>query len=170
MNVGKIFEQQWKKSIPKYALFYRLRDSAQSFGGGNLRFSSKNPFDCIMWDSQRHILYALELKTVQRHSISFERSKDDKGEIHFHQIKGLTEWRQYDGIMAGFVIEFREIEKTIFLDILDFNNLISRINKKSFNYNDLNKYRIKYMVIPQKKAISKYTYDVNYLLLNISFN
>lgn len=45
-NVGKIFEEQWKKSTPDYALLYRLPDAAQSFGGSNkLRFSSKNPFD-----------------------------------------------------------------------------------------------------------------------------
>ena len=71
-NIGKVFEEQIKKSVPDYALLYRLPDAAQSFGGSNtLRFSRKNPFDFLLWDSKRHILYALEMKTVSGKSISF---------------------------------------------------------------------------------------------------
>ena len=64
-NIGKVFEEQLKKSIPSYALLYRVPDSAQSFSGGNLRFSRKNPFDFLLWDSLKHKLYALEVKTVK---------------------------------------------------------------------------------------------------------
>lgn len=162
MNPGKIFETQWNKSIPDYALLYRLPDSAQSFGRSDkLRFSSKNPFDFLLWDSKKHILYALELKTVSGKSISFERIKEDSGDIHYHQIVGLNNWNKYDGIVCGFIIEFREIEKTMFIDIVDFNKLIDIIPKKSFNFNDLDKYEIQYTIIKQKKARTKYTYDVN---------
>ena len=162
MNPGKIFETQWNKSIPDYALLYRLPDSAQSFGRSDkLRFSSKNPFDFLLWDSKKHILYALELKTVSGKSISFERIKEDSGDIHYHQIVGLNNWNKYDGIVCGFIIEFREIEKTMFINIVDFNKLIDIIPKKSFNFNDLDKYEIQYTIIKQKKARTKYTYDVN---------
>ena len=90
-NQGKIFEESIKKSVPDYALLYRLPDAAQSFGGGsNLRFSQKNPFDFLLWDSYKHILYALEAKTVQGQSISFERNKSEHGEIHYHQISGVN--------------------------------------------------------------------------------
>jgi hypothetical protein len=117
-NVGKLFESQFKLSVPDYALLYRLPDPAQSFGGGNkLRFSAKPPFDYLLWDSKRHILYALELKTVKDKSISFEREKGEHGEIHYSQIKGLNNWNKYDGIVCGFVIEFREIETTVFIEI-----------------------------------------------------
>ena len=113
-NIGKIFEEQLKKSAPTYSLLYRLPDSAQSFGGSNLlRFSNKNPFDFLLWDSVGHILFALEAKTVAGKSISFERTKDEQGEIHIHQIDGLNDWQKYDGIIAGFIIEFRTLEKTI---------------------------------------------------------
>ena len=124
VNVGKQFELNFKKSVPEYVLLYRLPDSAQSFGtNSNLRFSRKNPFDYLMWDSHNHVLYALELKTVKDISISFEKdtaNKDGKKnsrEIHLHQIKGLNEWNKYDGIICGFVIEFRQITTTIFLEI-----------------------------------------------------
>ena len=88
-NIGKIFEQNWKKSIPDNVFYYRPPDSAQSFGNTtNLRFSAKSPCDCFMFNGE--ILYTLELKTVGTKSISFERDKTDKGVIHKHQIDNLT--------------------------------------------------------------------------------
>lgn len=145
-----------------------MPDSAQSFGRSqNLRFSSKNPFDYILWDSQRKILYALELKTVKGKSITFERTEDDHGEIHFHQIKGLSQWAEYDGTVCGFIIEFRELEKTVFIEISEFKKMLERIPKKSFNFNDLEKYAVPYVVIPQTKARTRYTYDVDGFLSSI---
>lgn len=164
-NQGKVFEEQWKISAPNYVLLYRLPDPAQSFCGSNtLRFSSKPPFDFLMWDSSKRILYALEMKTVGGKSISFELNKKDKGEIHYHQIKGLNKWNQYNGIICGFVIEFRQIEKTIFLDISEFNKLISDIKKKSFNIADLDKNCVRYVVIEQKKLRSRYRYNIDKFL------
>lgn len=164
-NTGKIFEQDFKKSAPDYAMIYRLPDSAQSFGGSsNLRFSRKNPFDYLIYDSQRHILYALEMKTVKGKSISFERNKNENGEIHFHQIEGLKKWDRYDGIVCGFVIEFRKIEKTVFIKIKEFDKLINIITKKSFNYDDLVLYKIEYEIISQKKVRTHFTYGVDEFL------
>ena len=163
-NIGKIFESQIKKSVPDYALLYRLPDSAQSFGGGNLRFSNRNPFDFLLWDSIKHKLYAMEMKTVSGKSISFERNKQEKGEIHFHQINGLNDWNKFDGITCGFVIEFRQLEKTIFLEISEFNKLISVITKKSFNFNDLTENDISYIVIKQEKSRTRYIYDIDTFL------
>lgn len=167
-NTGKRFEADFKKSIPSYALLYRLPDSAQVFSrSNNLRFSLKNPFDYLMWDSKKHILYALELKTVAGKSITFERNKDENKEIHFHQIQGLNQWDKYEGIVCGFIIEFRKLEKTVFINIKDFNRIIDLIPKKSFNYNDLDIYNIKHTIISQKKARTRFTYGVNEFLETI---
>lgn len=164
-NPGKVFEEQWKKSVPDYALLYRLPDPAQSFGGGSaLRFSRKPEFDFLLWDSKRHVLYALEMKSVSGKSISFERSKNDKCEIHLNQIDGLNKWNEYDGITCGFVIEFRQIETTIFLDISDFNKLTENINKKSFTIKDLDDNMIRYTVIMQRKIRTRYIYNIDYFL------
>lgn len=172
--VGKIFERNFSNSVPDYALLYRLPDSAQAFGGNsNLRFSNRNPFDFLLWDSKAKILYALELKSVAGKSISFERTKEEKGEIHFHQIEGLNKWDKYDGTICGFIIEFRELEKAIFLNIQEMNELIKIIPKKSFNYSDLEKYKIKYYVIPQKKLKVNYKYDIHNMLVHfveLAFN
>lgn len=167
-NVGKVLEEQWKKSTPDYALLYRLPDAAQSFGGSNnLRFSSKNPFDFLLFDSKRRRLFALELKTVSGTSISFERKNEDNGEIHFHQIQGLNQWNKYEGIVCGFIIEFRKLQKTVFIDIKEFNRIIDLIPKKSFNYNDLGTYNIKHTIISQKKARTRFTYGVDEFLETI---
>ena len=168
-NTGKRFEEDIAKSVPDYVLLHRLPDPPQSFGGSsNLRFSNKNPFDFILWDSKAKILYALEMKTVQEKSISFEREKTDKGKIHKHQIDGLNKWNEYDGVISGFVIEFRQIEKTIFIDIDSFNKILVLITKKSFNIQDLDDNNIHYLVIPQTKKRTRYMYDIEYFLERIS--
>lgn len=165
MNQGKIFENDFRKSAPGWLLVYRLPDAAQSFGrSNNLRFSRKNPFDFLLWDSIGRNLFAIELKTVSGKSISFERSKDESKEIHYHQIAGLDEWSRYKNTFCGFIIEFRAIEKTIFLRIEDFLKLISIITKKSFTIQDLEEHNISYLVVPQSKLRTHYKYDVDFLI------
>lgn len=172
MNSGKNFEIQWKHSSPGYVLVYRLPDFAQSFGArnNNLRFTIKNPFDYLMWDSKRKVLFAIELKSVKGKAISFDKEKNGTGLIRFHQIKGLNEWNNYDGIKCGFLIEFREIERTVFIDIDSFLSLISQLEKKSFSFDDLSKYNIKHFIVPQKKLKVNYRYDVESFLSSFDNN
>ena len=170
-NTGKKFEDDIKRSVPDYMMLYRLPDAAQSFGGGNkLRFSRKNPFDFLMWDSRNRTLFALEMKTVSGKSISFERKDGECGEIHKHQIEGLNEWNQYDGIVCGFIIEFRGTETTVFLKIADFNDLIEKITKKSFTMKDIEAHGIPHIIIPQQKLRTRYRYDIEYLANHCSAN
>ena len=160
-NIGKIFEEDFKNSIPDNILVYRLPDAAQSFGGSSkLRFSRKNPFDFLLWNPNMKKIFALELKTVKGKSISFEKDEGESKEIHMHQINGLKEWGSYDGVVAGFVINFRELEKTIFLEINEFISMIDFIEKKSFSYNDLTSNNIDFHVISQIKKITRYKYDI----------
>ena len=53
------------------------------------------------------------------------------------------------------------------------NELMKIIPKKSFNYSDLEKYKIKYYIIPQKKLKVNYKYDVHCMLVHfveLAFN
>lgn len=163
---GKVFENNFEKSVPSYAKAYRIPDPPQSFNRtNNLRFSRKNPFDYFLWDSKHHILYALELKTVAGKSIAFEREGDEKGSgIHYHQALGLSEYNQYDGLVCGFVIEFRGMDTTIFLDISAYEQMLQFNSKKSFTIKDLDDYDIPYFVLPQKKIRVNYRYDIESLL------
>ena len=164
---GKNFEEQFKKSAPEYAKAYRIPDPPQSFNRTNkLRFSRKNPFDFFLWDSKHRILYALELKTVAGKSINFERTEEEKKSdgIHYHQAVGLSEFNKYAGMVCGFIIEFRGEEKTVFLDIEDYFELIKYVGKKSFSFRDLDGYDIPYILIPQTKLKVNYRYDIDSFL------
>ncbi len=164
-NVGKRFEQDWIKSVPDYVGVLRIPDAAQSFyKSSNLRFSKKNPFDFLFWCPKTLTLYALELKTVKGKSISFERTKEEHGGIHYHQIVGLENFEKIGECVCGFVIEFRELETTIFLPISEFLELQSTITKKSFNYNDLVNNHITFITIPQQILKTHYRYDIEYFL------
>ena len=166
MNQGKIFENSIKESVPDGVFIYRLPDAAQSFAkSSNLRFSRKNPCDYFIYDAcGTRLLFALELKTVKGKSISFERNKDEQKIIHHHQITGLNEWNKFENIVCGFLIEFRAIETTIFLDISDFNSLLEETEKKSFTIADLDNMGLPYLVIPQELKRKRYSYDLSPLL------
>ena len=164
-NEGKIFEQDIIKSVPDYVGVVRMPDAAQSFfKNSNLRFSNKNPYDYLLWCPNSLTLYALELKTVKGKSISFERSKDEHGEIHYHQIVGLNNVDRIGECVCGFIIEFRELETTVFIHIQDFLKLQEVIPKKSFNFKDLTDYNVKYIIIKQTLLRSHYRYDIDAFL------
>lgn len=159
VNVGKKFEKNFSACVPKYVGLIRIPDPAQSFSNAsNLRFTRKNPYDFLMWNPRTYTLYALELKTVKAKSISFERTKEENGEIHLYQIEGLKKLSDVGNCVCGFIIEFREIEKTIFLNIDDFLKLSDAIDKKSFTISDLESNNIPFVVIEQHlmKTNSKY--------------
>lgn len=144
-NEGKIFEKCFKKSIPDYCLIQRLHDSPQAFKQSNLtNFTPKNPCDFLVFDTNVRVLYFLELKSTQYKSMSFENidSMEEQNKmIHKHQIIGLTKFAEYHGVKAGFILNFRdkanETERTYFQQIKDFNKMIKKINKQSFNEIDL---------------------------------
>lgn len=170
-NVGKRFEQDFIKSASDYVGVIRLPDAAQSFyKSSNLRFSLKNPYDYILWNPKTLTLYAIELKTVKGKSISFERSKEEHGEIHYHQIIGLQNFEKIGECVCGFIIEFRELEKTIFIPIKEFLKLQDVIPKKSFNYNDLSTYNINYIIINQTLLKTHYRYDIDSFLLETALH
>lgn len=161
VNIGKRFENNFRDSVPDGVLYYRLKDSAQSFGGtSNLRFSLKNPCDCFLFKSPT--LLALEMKSVATSSISFERNKDDKGVIHYHQIEGLRKFARYEDVVTGFLLNFRhknETEACYFLHIKDFDRMVHDICKKSFNESDLQQYNP--IIIESEKKKVNYKYNVS---------
>lgn len=172
-NVGKDFEQQIKKSFPDYCLVQRLNDPPQSFTQrSDTRFSIKNPCDYLVFDSSKHILYCLELKTTKYKSMSFEDIHSDEGQnklIHKHQIIGLSNFSEYDYVIAGFLFNFRDeknnVERTYFQNIKDFNTMCSNIDKKSFNEMDIilnNAVKLN----GEKKRV-KYVWDIDKLFQSL---
>ena len=141
---GKQFEKNFVVSIPPYCYVHRLRDSAQSYNQNKqMLFAWNNECDFFIWDSKRHIFYAIECKSTKYKSFSVQLDKDDKSNkmIKLHQIKSLTKISKYDGAIAGFCINFRDekndTERLYFQNITDFNKMMSEIQKSSFNEMDL---------------------------------
>lgn len=112
----------------------------------------------MMFDGYR--FFCLELKTVAGKSISFERTKKDKGEIHYHQIEYLKSCLSFQNVISGLIVDFRGTDNTWFLHINQWDGLINLITKKSFNESDLLSYAHP-LLISKKKLKVNYRYDVD---------
>jgi len=160
MNNGKIFEKEFRDSVPEDVYFYRLRDPASSFDQSaqtNLRFSITNDYDCFMY--QKPNFFPIELKSTQGTSMSIQFSKEEKGKmIKINQIEGLLKAQKHDGAYAGFLLNFRETEHTYWLGVNEFNQFYTTTTKKSINEKDIQEY--KGILIPQRKKKVRYAYDV----------
>ena len=143
-NVGKKFEEDIKKSIPDYCLTIRIPDPPQSFTKrSDTRFSVKNPFDFIVFDSKAGVLYCFELKTTKYKSMSVQLDKKDKSSkmVKLHQIKSLEKISKYDGTISGLILNFHDEnndnQRTYFIEVNNFINMMKLVGKKSFNELDL---------------------------------
>ena len=112
----------------------------------------------MMFDGSH--FFCLELKTVAGKSISFERAKKDKGEIHYHQIEYLKSCLSFQNVISGLIVDFRGTDNTWFLHINQWDGLINSITKKSFNESDLLSYSHP-LLISKKKLKVNYRYDVD---------
>lgn len=142
-NKGKIFEDDFKKSIPDNCWCKRLNDNAASWSGGNAtRFSSTNECDFLLRDIETKELFALELKSTIG-SLTFWREdfeKNKKGAtyaIKKNQIIGLQKFKTYH-LICGLIFNFRnKNNETYFVDISDFINYTNLLSKKSINIHDV---------------------------------
>ena len=161
MNQGKIFERSFTASIPDGVYYQRMIDPAASFGGSDVtRFSPHQPYDFYAYEYPT--FYAMELKTTASSLTFWRKDFDGDGkkrtyEIKKCQIEGLTKAAKYPGVVAGFYINFRNVNETYFLSIQDFHTLTDSMEKKSINRNDVAKYGKK---IDQKLMKTNYKYDL----------
>lgn len=172
-NPGKKFEDVFKKSINKEKhLLLRIPDPPQSFIKSEYsKFSNENPCDFVLFDTDTKLMCLLELKTTKYKSMNFQIDKEDKQQkmIKYHQINSLTNFSHYDGVVAGFIFNFRDedkkLERTYFQRVVDFNNMINNLDKKSFNEMDL--FLNNAIKIHGIKKRVNYKWDIEGLLYNI---
>lgn len=130
-----------------------------------LRFSQHSPCDCMLFDGE--YFYTLELKSIGTNSISFERDKKEKAVIHKYQIDSLLKFSKYRNVISGFLLDFRSSNTTYFLQINEFINMISNLNKKSFNEKDMFKWCNPFEIKKRKMKVN-YKYDVENFLNSIT--
>lgn len=144
-NSGKQFEENWKQSAPDYCVLLRIPDPPQSFTKrSDTKYSHKNSFDYLLFDTDSRILFCLELKSTSGKSISYEDINSDEEQnkmVRKHQILGLIDYSKYNNVVPCFIFNFRDekndMERTYFQSIEDFVNMTRKINKVSFNEMDL---------------------------------
>lgn len=167
-NTGKEFELQLKLSAEDQSVFfYRIKDVNPMFLKPNARVS-KNDFDSFIYKKPN--LFPVELKSSGQRSVSF-----DEKIIKKHQIEALQKANEYDGLIAGFIFNFREYENfTVFVHIQDFieiqhlsqnqiteHRFQSKLNKSSIGLDICKEVGIE--ITNYKKKV-KYRYYINKLL------
>lgn len=153
-NAGKQFEQDWKNSIPINTFYYRFRDGTASWGGEseNVRFQQSNICDCLMYLKPQ--LWLVDLKSHKGKSVPFNCFKEN-------QVRELSKAMMYEGITAGFIVNFRDVEETYFVKANDVEYYIVHSERKSIPLNWCKENGIE---IEQRKLKVHYRYDIQGLL------
>lgn len=123
-NLGKIFEEDFKKSVPDWCWIYRFRDGTANFAGEknqNVRFQAHNICDFMIMANER--LYLLELKSHKGASIPFSC-------IRPKQLEEMAEIT-YPNITAFFLLNFRDIERTYAVRAGELRKFIETTDRKS---------------------------------------
>ena len=172
-NMGKKFEENFKTAVLQakegQVFIYRIKDTDTSYNHTETsKYTHNNLCDYFM--HYNGVLYALELKSTCYKSIGFELDPEKPQKmIKAHQIEDLTKLIPYDGIVAGFVFNFRDEdrgnEQTYFMRIEDFNEFVHNTDKKSINTGDI----VVYGGIPIENTKKRkwFTYNVNKMIDDI---
>lgn len=164
-NPGKVFERNFKASLPDDVMCYRPPDAGQLLYRYNVSADEKQnaPCDFMIYDGDR--LFMFELKSIKTKAITVGIDKETKGEIKYHQILSLRYHSQFRNVEAGFIVDFRYSDMTYYIPIQSFDRMMEDIGKKSFNEKDLAGYD--YLLIDKKKLRVNYRYNIGKLLEDI---
>lgn len=147
-NQGKKFEEDFKNSVPADVYIYKLKDAGGWSNATNTRFTINNICDYIMYSMPT--LYLLELKSFKGKSLPYSNIKNN-------QIEGLIDAAQTKGIKAGIVANFRELEKTYYIDIKELQEFYKESDRKSY---PLELFEDRGQLIEQKKIVTRYKYNI----------
>lgn len=149
MNKGKNFELNFKKSVPKDVFYYRLKDSASSWGGNDqIRFASSNICDSIMFDGS--YLYLLEFKNHKGKSLPISC-------IRTNQLKELKESSVYKNVISCIIINFEDVEECYCLFIDSLTDFLKELDRKSIPIQYCRDNGVK---IEMTRLRTNYKYDV----------
>lgn len=154
-NPGKAFEEDFKNSIPEDILYIRLKDAGGWSNGSNTRFTVKNECDAILF--REPYLYMLEFKSHKGKSLPLSC-------ISPNQLKQLKSFTKYDYVIAGFVINFRDLEETYFIYADYVYQFAQEMERKSIPYDFI---RDRGHRVQQTKKKVRYTYDVEQMLIDV---
>lgn len=146
-NVGKIFEEDFIKSVPENIFSFRFRDLPFFLTKNSKYEVNNNPADFIIF---LDYLFILELKSTNGTSYPFDNTRDN-------QVKGLEKYSHKNKTICGFVINMRKYNETYFLSIKDYIYLKNESGRKSISLKDLRLFGIR---IHQELKRTRYRYDI----------
>ena len=155
MNQGKLFENQFKKSVSKLdgVWLYRFNDGTGSWDSGQkTRFQTSNVCDFGMFC--RRTLFLLELKSHNGKSLPHSAIREN-------QIVGLKDSANYDGIVAGLLVFFSDLSRCFFLDARLVYAHWKSSGRKSIPVSFFEENGIE---VPCKKLRVNYLYDIGFLI------
>lgn len=131
-NQGKIFENNFRMSIPKTPniFYYRLKDTASSYYGGNefLRFSQSNIADAFLLHTNTELntthLLILELKNHKGKSLPYTAIREN-------QLGEMIKANEYSHVVPLLIVFFSDIERCFALHIIKVMKFIQESERKS---------------------------------------
>ena len=150
-NPGKMFEEDFRKSIPREWLQIRLKDAGGWSNATNTRFTISNPCDLIIFTG--YTLYLLELKTSKTNTIPISDEL-------MKQVERLEELPNLKYATKAFIVNYRNRGETYLLNSYLISTLIKQ-NNKSIHIDFACEYG---MIIPQTKKRTRYTYYLEELI------
>lgn len=111
---GKQFEASIEQCCKEQGIWYfRVRDVNPMALKPKYKVP-QNKYDCLLY--HKYHLFPIEMKSTKEMNISLKEHMIKK-----HQIDNLVEAAKYEGVISGFLFNFREPEqKTFFVKIEDF--------------------------------------------------
>lgn len=131
-NQGKIFENNFRLSIPKTpnVFYYRLKDTASSYYGGNefLRFSQSNIADAFLLYTNKDFglthLLILELKNHKGKSLPYNAIREN-------QLNEMIRANEYTCVVPLIIVFFSDIERCFALHIVKVMKFMQESERKS---------------------------------------
>lgn len=156
-NLGKRFEENWRKSVPNDVFYYRFRDSVSSYYGGNqnLRFSASNIADCMLYDTNSKELCLCELKNHKGKSLPLTCIASNKTKEK--QISDLFEANTFNGVSSYIIVFFSDVERCFALPIENFLSFRLYEDRKSIPIEYFEKFA---MEIEVTKLKTNYRFNI----------
>lgn len=124
-NEGKRFEEDFKKSIPKWCWCNRYKDGTANFGGTkneNVRFQAHNICDFEVLAEDK--LFLLELKSYNGVSIPLSG-------IRKTQLEEMLKASEYKNIKPYFMFNFRLLQKIYAVKVENVQEFVTKAERKS---------------------------------------
>nr|UWD71681.1 MAG: Recombination protein U [Bacteriophage sp.]UWG12430.1 MAG: Recombination protein U [Bacteriophage sp.] len=142
-NMGKVFEKEFKDSVPADCFLERYKDDTSGFYGVS------NPADFRLFRFPTLIL--IELKSHK--GKSFPLSK-----IRPAQKKAMLAAVKYLGVYGGYMINFRDLEETYYLTVYQVDDFEKAGERKSIPVEFCRENGIR---IPSEKKRTLYRYNLS---------